>query len=242
MKLFRDHTERRASVDEVVSGWQTRPRSGQIVHFVGVVRGRPAIERCQYLEYEAIPRWQTHAWPESLTRCEPGGHRCVRWPSFTAPTSAHRPILLWSSPFSAHREQVFDALHYTIDRLKDIVPIWKKRCGQTERSGKVNDRKRRRVVPDVERRGSAGPRVERFPPPRGRASAYPGGAGASAGEDVYADIDIHALQFRPWTLCSGEQQEHQAPAPRTRGGLRVIANWLPLRDRLSSCARHAIAS
>jgi molybdopterin synthase catalytic subunit len=27
---------------------------------------------------------------------------------------------------AAHREQVFDALHYAIDRLKEVVPIWKK--------------------------------------------------------------------------------------------------------------------
>jgi molybdopterin synthase catalytic subunit len=27
---------------------------------------------------------------------------------------------------AAHRRQVFDALHYAIDRIKEIVPIWKK--------------------------------------------------------------------------------------------------------------------
>ncbi len=27
---------------------------------------------------------------------------------------------------AAHRPELFDALHYAIDRLKEIVPIWKK--------------------------------------------------------------------------------------------------------------------
>jgi molybdopterin synthase catalytic subunit len=27
---------------------------------------------------------------------------------------------------AAHRPELFDALHYSIDRLKEIVPIWKK--------------------------------------------------------------------------------------------------------------------
>ena len=27
---------------------------------------------------------------------------------------------------AAHRRQLFDALHYAIDRIKQIVPIWKK--------------------------------------------------------------------------------------------------------------------
>jgi molybdopterin synthase catalytic subunit len=45
---------------------------------------------------------------------------------------------------SAHREELFDATHYAIDRLKEIVPIWKKEIGpdgsewksQQERSGR----------------------------------------------------------------------------------------------------------
>ena len=27
---------------------------------------------------------------------------------------------------AAHRRQTFDALHYAIDRIKEIVPIWKR--------------------------------------------------------------------------------------------------------------------
>ena len=27
---------------------------------------------------------------------------------------------------AAHRQEVFDALRYSIDRLKEVVPLWKK--------------------------------------------------------------------------------------------------------------------
>ena len=42
---------------------------------------------------------------------------------------------------AAHRRQMFDALHYAIDRLKEIVPVWKKEVNQ-DKSEWVNGRYR----------------------------------------------------------------------------------------------------
>ncbi len=108
------------------------PEIGAIVSFTGFVRGRTQREglppETSYLDYEAyedmalekmaqIAREIWTRWPEvrgvalvqRLGRLEVGEHT-----TFVACGGAHRDV------------GVFEAARYGIDRLKEIVPVWKK--------------------------------------------------------------------------------------------------------------------
>jgi molybdopterin synthase catalytic subunit len=117
IKLF-EVTSDRLSVEEV-AGRLADPAIGAVVTFVGVVRNETDGREVRYLEYEAYPemaeelrsRWQTIrevAIVHRVGRLEVGETAVV-----IALSAAHRP-------------ELFDALHFAIDRLKEIVPIWKK--------------------------------------------------------------------------------------------------------------------
>ncbi len=125
VKLFEITTEK-PSVDEVIARLAD-PASGAVIAFVGVVRGNTDGREVRYLEYEAYPEMA-----EELLR-QIGGEIQARWNTIQKVAIVHRVGRLYIGEASvvialsaAHREQVFDAVHYAIDRLKQIVPIWKK--------------------------------------------------------------------------------------------------------------------
>jgi molybdopterin synthase catalytic subunit len=103
------------------------PAVGAIATFVGVVRGTTDYRDVRYLEYEAYPE---------MAECVLGqvaDEVRDRWPQVRQVAIVHRTghLLIGETAIvialsAAHREQVFDALHYAIDRIKEIVPIWKK--------------------------------------------------------------------------------------------------------------------
>jgi molybdopterin synthase catalytic subunit len=114
------------SVDEVVSRLAD-PAVGAMVTFVGVVRGSTDGRETLYLEYEAYPEMAV----ETLDQV--GREVRQRWPEVRQVAIVHRlgrlevgetAIVIALS--AAHRRQTFDALHYAIDRIKEIVPIWKR--------------------------------------------------------------------------------------------------------------------
>lgn len=103
------------------------PGNGALVTFNGVVRNNSEGRTTLYLEYEAYP-----AMAEATLRQIADEIR-DRWPDVRGIAIVHRlghlaigetAVVIALS--AAHRPQLFDALHYAIDRLKDIVPIWKK--------------------------------------------------------------------------------------------------------------------
>jgi len=129
MKLFEITTEE-VSVDEVV-GRLADPGVGAVVTFVGVVRGETDgpegrnVVRC--LEYEAYPEMA-----EEMLR-QIGDEIHARWKTIREVAIVHRVGRLQVGETAvvialsaAHRHEVFDAVHYGIDRLKEIVPLWKK--------------------------------------------------------------------------------------------------------------------
>jgi molybdopterin synthase catalytic subunit len=125
MKLFEITTEEIA-VDEVV-GRLADPAIGAVVTFVGVVRGTTAGRPVRYLEYEAYPEMAER------TLREIGDEIRARWQTIRQVAIVHRVGRLQVGETAvvialsaAHRPEVFDAVHYAIDRLKEIVPIWKK--------------------------------------------------------------------------------------------------------------------
>jgi len=125
MKLF-EVTAEPVSVDEVM-GRLVHPSVGGIATFVGVVRGESGGCPTDHLEYEAYPEMAER----ELRRI--GDEIRERWPSIRDVAIVHRTgrleigeTIVVIAVSSAHREETFEATHYAIDRLKEIVPIWKK--------------------------------------------------------------------------------------------------------------------
>ena len=114
------------SVDEVVARLSTSS-IGAVTTFVGIVRGTTGGREVQCLEYEAY----TDMAEETLLQI--GEEIRTRWQAIAQVAIIHRVGRLVVGEISvvialsaAHRAGTFDALHYAIDRLKEIVPIWKK--------------------------------------------------------------------------------------------------------------------
>ena len=124
-KLF-EITAAAVSVDEVVARLAD-PGVGAVVTFIGVVRGETDGREVRYLEYEAYPEMAD----EQLRQI--GEEIRERWKTIREVAILHRvgrleigetAVVIALS--AAHRPEVFDALRYAINRLKEIVPIWKK--------------------------------------------------------------------------------------------------------------------
>ena len=125
MKLFEITTED-ISVDEVASRLAD-PATGAVVTFIGVVRGETDGREVQYLEYEAYSEMAE----ETLRQV--GDEVRARWQTIREVAIVHRVGRLQIGETAvvialsaAHRPELFDALCYSIDRLKEIVPVWKK--------------------------------------------------------------------------------------------------------------------
>jgi len=103
-----------------------RDDSGAVALFLGVVRDNNLGRRVLYLEYDAYPEMA-----ESKLR-EVAEEAQSRWP-ITDVAIAHRTgrleigetslLVAVSSP---HRHDAFAACHHIVNRIKEIVPIWKK--------------------------------------------------------------------------------------------------------------------
>jgi molybdopterin synthase catalytic subunit len=127
-KLFEIGRDR-LSVDDVVARL-SHPTVGAVTTFVGVVRGETGGRETLYLEYEAYPDMAER----ELRRV--GAEIRERWGTIREVAIVHRvgrvevgETIVVIAVSSAHREELFDATHYAIDRLKEIVPIWKKEIG-----------------------------------------------------------------------------------------------------------------
>ncbi|MBN1935441.1 MAG: molybdenum cofactor biosynthesis protein MoaE [Anaerolineae bacterium] len=129
-KLY-EITEHPISIDQVTARLAD-PANGAVATFVGVVRGETGacptqLRRTLYLEYEAYPDMA------EVTLRQVGEEVQARWPEIRQVAITHRvgrlevgEIAVVIALCAGHRSQVFDALHYAIDRVKEIVPVWKK--------------------------------------------------------------------------------------------------------------------
>ncbi len=123
--LFEITTEE-MSVDAIVARL-TNPAIGAVVTFVGVVRGETDGREVRYLEYEAYPEMA------ETTLRQIGDEIRDRWPAIREVAIVHRvgrlPVgetAVVIALSAAHRQDTFESLRYAIDRLNEIVPIWKK--------------------------------------------------------------------------------------------------------------------
>ncbi|MGH2448306.1 MAG: molybdenum cofactor biosynthesis protein MoaE [Chloroflexota bacterium] len=117
------------SLEECVAAVR-RPDSGGLATFIGMVRDFSEGRSVTRLDYEAYE-------PMALAKLEQVAVEAEeRWPVL-AIAIQHRlgrlqigddaVIVAVSCP---HRAEAFEACRYVIDRLKEVVPIWKKEFGQ----------------------------------------------------------------------------------------------------------------
>ncbi len=107
-----------------------RPGSGGLVTFIGSVRDYSEGNRVTLLEYEAYEPMAIEKLEQVIREAQD------RWP-VQAMAIQHRlgrleigedaVIIAVACP---HRAEAFAACRYAIDRLKEIVPIWKKEHGE----------------------------------------------------------------------------------------------------------------
>jgi molybdopterin synthase catalytic subunit len=103
-----------------------RPDAGAIATFLGTTRNHNAGRRVVRLEYEAYPEM-------ALREMQRIGEQAIDQFSATAVAIVHRVGVVAIGETSvaiavsaAHRDAAFSACRFAIDRLKEIVPIWKK--------------------------------------------------------------------------------------------------------------------
>jgi molybdopterin synthase catalytic subunit len=102
------------------------PRAGAVVTFLGTTRNENAGRHVVRLEYEAFTRMAV----SEMRRLAAEARR--RWPlrrvamahRIGAVPVGHASVAIVVS--AAHRAEAFAACHWLIDRLKEIVPIWKR--------------------------------------------------------------------------------------------------------------------
>jgi len=112
----------------------TLPTTGASAIFTGMVRGQTSSNNAHetiYLEYEAFQ-------PMAETKMRQVAEEIrKKWPSIEGIAIVQRIGRLYPGTpttliacTSAHRNTgVFEATRYGIDRLKEIVPVWKKETG-----------------------------------------------------------------------------------------------------------------
>ena len=91
--------------------------------------------KTEYLEYEAYV-------PMAQKLKQIGEEITQRWPG-TITTIVHRigplqisDIAVLIAVSSPHRKDAYRANEYAIERIKEVVPIWKKKFGKTVQNGK----------------------------------------------------------------------------------------------------------
>jgi molybdopterin synthase catalytic subunit len=117
--------EQRIDLARLISA-VSRPDAGAITTFVGTTRDHNAGRRVIRLEYEAYPQM-------AVREMRKIGEQAVERHSARAVAIVHRIGVVEIGEASvaiavsaAHRDAAFSACRYAIDRLKEIVPIWKK--------------------------------------------------------------------------------------------------------------------
>jgi len=113
----------------------TLPSTGAACFFTGMVRGETRRDglppKTEYLEYEAYAPMAEDKMRQVASEIR------QKWPTVEGIVIVQRigklfpqtPTILIACTAAHRNTGVFDAVHYGIDRLKEIVPIWKKEIG-----------------------------------------------------------------------------------------------------------------
>ncbi|MGQ0636864.1 MAG: molybdenum cofactor biosynthesis protein MoaE [Planctomycetaceae bacterium] len=121
MFLTRDPIDFAALTESVRS-----TKAGAVVLFLGTVREMTAGRQTAALDYDAYPQMAEFKIRQILEEAQ------GRWPVVNAAVS-HRlghlelgDVSVAVAISTPHRQHAFEAGRFIIDRLKEIVPIWKK--------------------------------------------------------------------------------------------------------------------
>jgi molybdopterin synthase catalytic subunit len=122
--MFKITTE--AIQPDALHEWLCKPHHGAVVTFAGLVRDHTDSRATARLEYEAFEEMA-----EKKLR-EVGDEIRERW-QIEDVAMIHRlgvleigEISILIAVAAPHRKHVFEACSYAIDRVKQVVPIWKK--------------------------------------------------------------------------------------------------------------------
>ncbi len=103
-----------------------RDDAGAIALFYGIVRNENLGRSVQYLEYDAYPEMALKKMREVADEVR------AKFP-VAAVGVLHRigrleigETSLLVAVSSGHRKEAFEACHFAVDRIKQIVPVWKK--------------------------------------------------------------------------------------------------------------------
>lgn len=107
-------------------------REGAVVLFLGVVRDEEAGKPIRGIEYEAFDRMARHQFgmlfETAAKRWPLASVRLVHRTGFVAAGDAS----LWLEVIAPHRGEALDACRWIIDRMKAVVPIWKRPVAPAE--------------------------------------------------------------------------------------------------------------
>jgi molybdopterin synthase catalytic subunit len=115
-------------IDEatLLAGREMTSAMGAAIYFVGVVRGSEDNESIAALDYEAFLKMAEHQFHLLFDEME------KRWP-IESVRLVHRIGVvkvnepsLWVEVVARHRGEAFASCQWLIDRMKEVVPIWKK--------------------------------------------------------------------------------------------------------------------
>lgn len=139
-------------VVEEVTNKVVRREAGAITTFIGTVRELTKGKRTLHLEYEAYKPMAV----KQLTKI--GEEINEKWPDAKVAIT-HRvgrleimDIAVVIAVSSPHRKVAYEANEYAIERIKQIVPIWKKNFGKMGRCGLEINSKIRHIQKENRRR------------------------------------------------------------------------------------------
>lgn len=111
---------------EIITDRVRQDTSGAVVTFLGTTRSYTGERKVQFLEYEAYQPMADKVLADIVQEIRD------RWP-VEGVAIAHRlgrleigDISLVVAVSSPHRRDAFEACQYSVDRIKQAVPIWKK--------------------------------------------------------------------------------------------------------------------
>ena len=121
--------EEKISAQDVIEAVRT-PEAGAVVTFIGTVRNNSQGKMVSHLEFEAYP-------PMAEKKMKEIADEIYRKWGCDKVAILHRvgrleigETIVAIAVASPHRKAAFEACEYAIDRLKQIVPIWKREVWQ----------------------------------------------------------------------------------------------------------------
>ncbi|WNB90628.1 molybdenum cofactor biosynthesis protein MoaE [Bacillus sp. NEB1478] len=124
MKFFnicKEPIDNQKVIDQVI-----HQNAGAVSVFIGTVREMTGDKQTKYLEYEAyvpMAEKQLEKIGEEINERWPNAKTAITHRIGTLQISDVAVTIAVSTP---HRQDAFEASRYAIERIKEIVPIWKK--------------------------------------------------------------------------------------------------------------------